>query len=407
MRHRWLALHAELFETSVDAFERQAKANSPLEKIKITPSAMGRSSSAREIPHNTHGDPTHLNIPGSNRSSMLVNPTTPTHVSTSRKRHTVQVEYDQPAQTEGQLPRQPSTKGMEEIRSLGVPPAPSLARSITATGIAGSHSPKLLSPLDEDKALNPSATLSESVGSRGTTSRLPIPQGKPRPTSYQVPATSYLPSLSNSANISRVVSSGSKDSERGSLSRSASQKSARPGSQYGRADNYIAPTVSEPKSTPANADGELSRPMSPPNENLARPNKKDQKKRTSMAGAERFFNKLWVNNNSPSREEKSQRRFSLFASSTSKNQSMIPVSTTSGSIPALAEPTATSSKSSSPTMKSKGVKHNKKFNDHAPVDKSDKASSSAAKRVMDFFKNRRIFKDTGATNAMTSPNLHI
>lgn len=205
----------------------------------MTGQDMIRSSSERTAAHTSFALPAnnHL-IPTGFAKNTSMCPSTKTPIDNTKKRHTVQIEYDVPStSTVRELDTSAAPKLDKviesEVMTLSIPAAPIMARSVTHTGT------------NQEAAIPNSASFEIGVNGRNAT-KLPAPQKKPRPTSYH-PA--YRRPEDELAPERRIPSDPSESHSLRLDSRGSGRSRSRGGIQI--------PKTASPKSTKQNASGEL------------------------------------------------------------------------------------------------------------------------------------------------------
>lgn len=268
--HTWLYPHRALFRTPISDFEAQAKES--ISHLSATP--MGRSVSAQEPAHTSYISPSssHLisNVVKGTGSSSSPEKTS---LTLDPRRHTVQLEYDRPAKRQEEpvrpekkvlldVPVVKAPKPQEDLSTLAVPPAPSLARSATTGGTSITRPSIKLdtveerSPEKQKENRPPSESSSVSgVAARPPTARAIMPHGsKPRPTSYHPPSSSGGVPMSKGRSVS-----GERHIPLVLPHRSSSGSSRK---------GYHEPSPSSPMSSYQNAPGEIVKSSTPPEERL-------------------------------------------------------------------------------------------------------------------------------------------
>ena len=262
--HTWLYPHRSLFRTPINDFEAQAR-----ESIShLSATAMGRSVSAQEPQHTSYipASSSHLSHP-TKAVSPHSSPEIPS-ITLDPRRHTVQLEYDRPAQRAPEetskrdkrvLLEIPGSKPQDyDVSGLGVPPAPALARSAT-TGATATRP----TPLDTVEERSPERGRQEKREEKSTsgvtrppTSRPTMPHGaKPRPTSYHPPSTAGVP-MSKGRSVSGDRTANLILQHRSSSGSAGSRK------------GYIEVSPTAPISSYQNVSGEILQSTTPPQETL-------------------------------------------------------------------------------------------------------------------------------------------
>lgn len=240
VNHSWLAAHTKILQ--VTPVVGTVPANPPETMEQMTAQDMIRSSSERAAAHTSFALPkaNHLVPTGFAKNTSMSAPPPKSSTSRASKRHTVQIEYDAPSvftTRESDVHDHLSSGKMIEsqVETLSIPVAPSMARSVTHTGV-------------DQKSQQPVTELSETGKSSGrATTKLPAPQRKPRPTSYH-PA--YRRPEEEEVALDRRIPSDPSDVQSIRLGSS--------GSTASRVRSGLPiPKTASPRSTKQNASGEL------------------------------------------------------------------------------------------------------------------------------------------------------
>lgn len=407
VQHSWLeAQKRHIIPTS--SIKQQVRAN----ELELEAQDMIRSSSERPAAHTSFALPqdNHLVPTGFSKNSSMAPTQAPT--SLTNKRHTVQIEYSAPMNlkesvvfTSAQMGTNDSATAEALVETLSIPAAPAMARGVSHSG--EHSSPRALNKVDIAQRHTGQVPPRGQLGREGA--KLPVPVGKPRPTSFH-PA--YY-GAGNKIMQPRIPSDPT------SLT---PVKSSSGGSHVSRVsmNSWSGPIQSKtasPRSTNQNASGELySAPRNELTTNLTVP-KMDESKRSKVVRSHRrnsssissMFGKLWQSTNSM--ENKSNRRDSSILKNTpmdsigetgtfDHNRNGLDVSTQSSQsdtrrvfkgdhgirqasadkIPSGGFP-INSEQSSLPIQPYQFV--------HEASDTRERFSSTAARRVMNFFTSRR------------------